>query len=425
MADIVTEVRNAQRDPLVKQKWQDYCSIFGNNQRDPSKHTESFLQGFLQGLNNIVSDNNNSIFVGGLPHDATETHMTQYFGQFGEVVKSKVMEGKGFGFVTFKSSEAVEAIIANYDGHSINGKAIECKKKTPPPAQGTVPVQQVVQVGAFGPVRGAIQTRLPQLGPYATTPQPVVTYQAPRPIRHGPATDGVVEGTEIFVGGLSAEITEQHLMQYFSQFGTVTKCELKHGKGYAFMGFDTEDAVETIVSTNGEHEICGRSVDCKKRVLDALQRAKAAGSFISVPGGPPIRPPTIQTGIQQQVIHRTIPLAQPQQFRKLNQVVLNIPKIANPEPGEIVAGKIFVGRVPHGAQEAHMIETFQVFGNITQIDLKSEKGFAFVHYDSAEAVQQVMANKDSILVGGQPVDCKPADNRPPKLAMMQQMGLIA
>lgn len=103
---------------------------------------------------------------------------------------------------------------------------------------------------------------------------------------------------------------------------------------------------------------------------------------------------------------------------------VNTKQFANPEPGQVVDSKIFVGRLPHGTREEHLIEAFQSFGNITQIDIKLEKGFAFVHFDSAESVQHVMAQKDNIQVGGQPIDCKPADNRPPKLAVMQQMGLI-
>jgi len=435
---LVQEVKNVQQDPTIKQKWQDYCSIFGNNQRDPSKHTETFLNGFLQGLQNVLSDTNATIFVGGLPHDVSDQVMMQYFSQYGEITKLKVMQGKGFGFVTFKSEESANTIIANYDGHSINGKAIECKKKTLSSMQPHQHDQQTM----FGPMRGNPRT---QLSPYQTNSQfrhqpPIQTIMTPgngmvtgtfrgagrATPRQGPAANGVIEGTEIFVGGLPLDITEQLLLEYFSRFGDVTKVELKIGKGYAFMGFTSSEIVDTIIENNELHVINGKKIECKKRVLDALQQAKAAGVHMNLPGVlPKFNPGFPQpNGVQQ--INRGFPMQQ--QFRRLNHVAhggANPNKFANPEPGEIVPGKIFVGRLPHGTREPHLIETFQLFGNIVQIDVKVEKGFAFVHFDSHDAVQNVMAQKDNICVGGQPVDCKPADGRPPKLAIMQQMGVQA
>lgn len=410
---LAQEVKNVQKDPVVKQKWQDYCAIFGNNQRDPNQHNETFLSGFLQGLQSVISDAN-IIFVGGLPHDINDQLMMQYFSQFGEVAQIQLKLNKGFGFVTFKSPDSVELIMSNF-GHQINGKAIDCKRKQAQVAQPMMmdPTGQLQQQ-TFGPVR--TQIRQP-LGPYVTSPMPV-QQQAPRtPYGQGPAPDGVIQSTEIFVGGLPIDITEQLLLEYFSQFGFVSKVELKEGKGYAFIGFTASDAVELITNPAQMHQINGKQIACKKRVLDALQQAKAKGQHLVMPF----------QGIQQQQPMQM--QQQPQFFRKFNTmpnqggVVQTIPKMPNPAPGEVVPSKIFVGGLPHGTREEHLMEAFQLFGNIVQIDCKHEKGFGFVHFENPESVSSVMAQAGAIIVGGQLVDCKPADNRPPKLALLEQQQL--
>jgi RNA recognition motif-containing protein len=111
-------------------------------------------------------------------------------------------------------------------------------------------------------------------------------------------------------------------------------------------------------------------------------------------------------------------------FRKFNNMNQGgQPKMANPAPGEVVPSKVFVGGLPHGCREEHLMEAFQLFGNIVQIDCKHEKGFGFVHFENQESVQSVMSQAGAIVVGGQLVGCKPADNRQPKLALMEQQQM--
>ncbi|XP_074624445.1 RNA-binding protein Musashi homolog Rbp6-like [Acropora palmata] len=84
----------------------------------------------------VVKDsggNENKIFVGGLGGNTTEEELKRFFSVFGKVVHVKLMYDKetsrmrGFGFVTFDSSEAVEeAVRTRY--HDFNGKTVEAKK---------------------------------------------------------------------------------------------------------------------------------------------------------------------------------------------------------------------------------------------------------------------------------------------------------
>lgn len=78
------------------------------------------------------------IFVGGLAHQTTKETFRAYFNQFGHITDSVVMStkaegrGRGFGFVTFDSSDVAEEVLAR--AHIIDGKQVDCQR-----AHGLVP----------------------------------------------------------------------------------------------------------------------------------------------------------------------------------------------------------------------------------------------------------------------------------------------
>lgn len=80
------------------------------------------------------------IFVGGLPHEVTESRqesssgqLEEYFSKYGEIKTCKIiykhdtMISRGFGFVIFFTREAAEKVIEDQDNHYINGKWVDCK----------------------------------------------------------------------------------------------------------------------------------------------------------------------------------------------------------------------------------------------------------------------------------------------------------
>ena len=75
------------------------------------------------------------IFVGGLPTEVTEKEFADYFSTFGLVKDVVVMvdratnRSRGFGFVTFETEEAVEAVLRNKC--EIMGKWVEVKRAEP------------------------------------------------------------------------------------------------------------------------------------------------------------------------------------------------------------------------------------------------------------------------------------------------------
>ena len=81
------------------------------------------------------------MFVGGLSWQTTEETMKEYFGKFGTVSEAMVMRdpttkhSRGFGFVTFSDTDAVEKVtqfgIHNLDGKKIDPKVAFPKESTP------------------------------------------------------------------------------------------------------------------------------------------------------------------------------------------------------------------------------------------------------------------------------------------------------
>lgn len=73
----------------------------------------------------------NKIFVGGLSWGTDNEGLRQAFERFGEVSDAKVItdrdtgRSRGFGFVTFETSEAVSSAISEMDGQDLDGRNIK------------------------------------------------------------------------------------------------------------------------------------------------------------------------------------------------------------------------------------------------------------------------------------------------------------
>nr|GMC55148.1 RNA-binding protein 1-like [Ipomoea batatas] len=74
---------------------------------------------------------------------------------------------------------------------------------------------------------------------------------------------------KIFVGGLSASLTEEEFKGYFERFGRIMDVVVMHDnmthkpRGFGFITFSSEDAVEQVTQKNF-HELCGKLVEVKR-----------------------------------------------------------------------------------------------------------------------------------------------------------------
>lgn len=87
-----------------------------------------------------------------------------------------------------------------------------------------------------------------------TTPyRPRMSFTKPKPAPQDEDDVDIFQPTKIFVKGLPPDMTEDALVTYFNNFGTVVSCVLKLKPppltGYAFVEFHENNAVTTVLRT--------------------------------------------------------------------------------------------------------------------------------------------------------------------------------
>ncbi|KAI3716357.1 hypothetical protein L6452_23638 [Arctium lappa] len=163
------------------------------------------------------------LFVGGIAWETSEESFGNYFSNYGELTDSVIMMDKitgrprGFGFVTFADPADADKVLQQ--DHIIDGRPVEVKR--------TVPREDMQ-------VRGISRTK------------------------------------KIFVGGIHLTLTEDELREYFSSYGDIIEHQIMldrttgRSRGFGFVTFDSEDAVEKIFADGQLHELGGKQVEIKR-----------------------------------------------------------------------------------------------------------------------------------------------------------------
>ncbi|XP_078163016.1 heterogeneous nuclear ribonucleoprotein 1-like [Carex rostrata] len=165
------------------------------------------------------------IFIGGLARDTTDSALLKHFRKYGEIIDHIIMinkftgEPRGFGFVTFSDPSIVEIVMD--DTHIINGKQVEIKR--------TIPKR---------------------------SPGQHHNYNA--------------KTKKIFVGGIPPSLTEDELGTFFAKYGEVVDQEIirdhetNRSRGFGFVVFETEEAVDALLSNGSIIDLDGIKVEVKK-----------------------------------------------------------------------------------------------------------------------------------------------------------------
>ncbi|OMO57941.1 hypothetical protein COLO4_34973 [Corchorus olitorius] len=77
----------------------------------------------------MTIDDGSSVYVGGLPYDATESNIRRIFSSYGDVIAVKIVNdqttrGKCYGFVTFRNPRSAYDAINDMDGRKIGGRVV-------------------------------------------------------------------------------------------------------------------------------------------------------------------------------------------------------------------------------------------------------------------------------------------------------------
>ncbi|XP_026076624.1 heterogeneous nuclear ribonucleoprotein A1-like isoform X3 [Carassius auratus] len=181
------------------------------------------------------------LFIGGLSFETTDESLRAHFEQWGTLTDCVVMRdpntkrSRGFGFVTYSSVNEVDAAM-DARPHKVDGRAVEPKR--------AVSREDSSRPGAHSTVK------------------------------------------KMFVGGIKEDTDEEHLREYFSQFGKIEEVNIMTEKnsdkrrGFAFITFDDHDAVDRIVIQK-YHTVNGHNCEVRK----ALSREEMNRVSVNQRGG--------------------------------------------------------------------------------------------------------------------------------------------
>lgn len=172
------------------------------------------------------------VFIGGLSWETTDEKLRRYFENYGAVQEAFVSydrntgRPRGFGFVVFADSAVADKVISQQ--HTIDRREVEAKRALPKDESPVSKDQQAVANGQ--------RTK------------------------------------KIFVGGLAPTVDDETFRSYFGEFGEVDDAvvmydhENKRPRGFGFITYTEEEAVEKVFAQGAIHSIHEKQVEIKRAV---------------------------------------------------------------------------------------------------------------------------------------------------------------
>ncbi|GAB4852406.1 hypothetical protein Ancab_016599 [Ancistrocladus abbreviatus] len=236
----------------------------------------------------MVYSEHSKLFVCGISWDTTEDLLKDHFRQYGDILSSVIAKdritgsSRGFGFITFSHSSHAEKALE--DQHVILGERSV--------AFVFPSLQQLVSVEVKKAIPRSEQQQNSQKHHHQTQ------QHSSRNLGEnsngsgygGSNTDNNFITKKIFVGGLSANLTEEEFKNYFERFGRINVVVVMHDnmtnrpRGFGFITFDSEEVVENIMQKNF-HEVGGKLVEVKRAVPKDVSRNFKSGSNSRVGSG--------------------------------------------------------------------------------------------------------------------------------------------
>merc|ERR1719250_458087 len=279
------------------------------------------------------------LYVGNLDFGTSEDDLKTYLEQYGDIEDVNILKhqdtgrSKGFAFITFVNSSGVDNV-QMCRPHILQGKTLDTKRALPN-SQEDVRVKKIF-IG-------------------------------------GPEDEKQQGGHT----GLSEDIQDEDLNNYFSQYGVVVNInQLKWNdsgkkRGYGYIEFDDEDSVDKVCLI-GIHEVLGVRLEVKKAVeKNNAQRSNAS------------------TYVQKDTDSRGAKRSRKEQV----------------DPESKVMRKIFIGNLNLSTTEEKLKEYFEQFGSTELVQLPlhmdsgKSRGFAFITFEKASSVDPCQASRPHKLDG--------------------------
>jgi len=165
----------------------------------------------------------NKIWFGGVRLHLAEHDLTDYFTQFGKVIKclllrnKKTKESRGFGFIDFAEADSAKKCLSIHE-HFCDGRKFNCKEAIPVECSGLEEKQ--------------------------------------------------AQERKVWVGSLDSEWTDVTMKDYFSNFGEIDTCYIAREKGsevsrkFGFVFFKSVESVSRVLDI-ASHSIKGIHVEVK------------------------------------------------------------------------------------------------------------------------------------------------------------------
>jgi len=200
------------------------------------------------------------IFVGDLSPDIDDKALQTAFSPFGGITDARVMwdqssgRSRGYGFVAFRRREDAQKALTEMNGEWLGNRQIRCNWAN---QKGSAGLPEEMQFNA------APQPQYNSGLDYATI-----------------VSQGGPTNTTVYVGNVSAEVSEHQLRSLFIQYGLLEEIKLQADKGFAFVRYQThEQAAKAIVGTHGRVIGNGRPIRC------SWGKERAGPSGVPMPEG--------------------------------------------------------------------------------------------------------------------------------------------
>ncbi|XP_015898640.1 heterogeneous nuclear ribonucleoprotein Q [Ziziphus jujuba] len=262
------------------------------------------------------------VYLGGIPHDASEEDLRGFCESIGEVTEVRIMKGKdsgeakGYAFVTFRTKEFAVKAIKELNNSELKGRKVRCstsqakhrlfignvprnwgeedmKKVVTDIGPGVISVELLKDPQNSSRNRGfafieyynhacAEYSRQKMSNPKFKLDNnaPTVSWADPRNVESS-ATSQI---KAVYVKNLPKDITQDKLRQLFEHHGKITKVVLPPAKPgqersrFGFVHFAERTSAMKALKNTEKYEIEGQVLDCSLAKPQADQKSPGAAN---------------------------------------------------------------------------------------------------------------------------------------------------